>query len=76
MKIERIDITYTDYGEVVGVTQQIDINEADEIGYDYIIYKGKRYECLGEPPIINEKLLQDLRAKYNEKQSTAESKEK
>jgi hypothetical protein len=67
MEIERIDITYTDYGEVVGVTQRIDINEADEIGDDYIIYKGKRYECLlGEPPIINEKLLQDLRAKYNE----------
>lgn len=65
MKIERIDICNTDYGEVVKGTFIIDKNELDEIGDDYVIYKGDKYSYLGEPPIINEEYMEELRREYN-----------
>lgn len=77
MKIERIDITATDYGEVVGATLTVDKSEVDEICDNYIVFKGVKYpkRYNSDAPVLDAKLIRDLREKY-EKQSTAESKEK
>lgn len=43
MKIERIDIVKTYYGEVTTAQIIIDRTEAEEIHDDFIIYKGEKY---------------------------------
>lgn len=43
MKLERIDIVKTDYGEVTTAQFIIDRTEAEEIHDDFIIYKGEKY---------------------------------